>query len=83
MESSTIYIAIGIISLGVIALLVAQMRQKGSVKKQLTPLAGLAFGFVLAGILFGEERIIGYTLLGAGVLLAVIDMVMKLRQGAS
>lgn len=82
MESSTIYIAIGIISLGVIALLVVQKRQEGSVRKQLTPLAGLAFGFVLAGILFGEERIVGYSLLGAGVLLAVIDMIMKLRRGA-
>jgi hypothetical protein len=34
----------------------------------------LALGFVLAGILFGIERLIGYGLMDIGVLLAVIDI---------
>jgi hypothetical protein len=34
-------------------------------------------GFVLAGILFGENRLVGYALLGIGVILAVIDIVRK------
>lgn len=34
----------------------------------------LALGFVLAGILFGIERLIGCGLMETGVLLAVIDI---------
>jgi hypothetical protein len=38
-------------------------------------LASLAFGFVVAGIVFGNDnRLIGYGLMGIGVLLAVLDI---------
>jgi hypothetical protein len=40
-------------------------------------MAGLAFGFIMAGLFFGEKRSIGYSLLGVGVLLAVIDIVKR------
>jgi hypothetical protein len=43
-------------------------------KNSLTPLAGLAFGLILAGILFGENRYLGYGLMGVGVVIAVIDI---------
>ena len=46
-------------------------------ENRLTPMAGLAFGFVLAGILFGDDRLIGYGLMGVGVILAVIDIVKR------
>ena len=46
----------------------------------LSLLSSLAFGFVLAGILFGDERQIGYILLGIGMLLAVIDIFMQRRK---
>jgi hypothetical protein len=46
-------------------------------KQNLTPLAGLAFGFILAGLFCGEERLIGYSLLGIGVVLAIIDIIRK------
>ncbi len=45
----------------------------------MTPLTGLAFGFILAGIIFGDDRLIGYSLLGIGVILAVIDIFKKLK----
>ena len=73
MNISQIYIAVSIITLAIVALIVFSVvwRQK---EKRLSPLVGLAFGFVLAGILFGEDRFIGYSLLGVGVILSVIDM---------
>ena len=40
---------------------------------RLTPLAGLALGFVVAGIAFGDNRFISYSLFAVGVILAVID----------
>ena len=79
MEPSQIYIAVAIIVLALIALaLFFIARKKGSYK--LTPLAGIAFGFVIAGIIFGENRLIGYSLLGIGVTLAIIDVIMKSRE---
>ena len=78
MNSSQIYIAISIIVLAAIALLVIFLG-KSKKENRLTPLAGLAFGFILAGIIFGDNRLIGYSLLGIGVIIAVIDMLKKLK----
>ena len=78
MNISQIYIAVLIVVLAIIALLVFFVSKNKSDKK-LTPLAGLAFGFILAGIIFGEDRLIGYSLMGVGVILAIIDIVKKLK----
>lgn len=73
MNTSQIFIALSIAVLASIALLLffVGKSKKGN---RLTPLAGLAFGFVLAGIVFGDDRLIGYSLLGIGVILSVIDI---------
>lgn len=76
MNISQIYILVSIIVLAAIAILVFFV-SKNKEEKKLTPLAGLAFGFVLAGIIFGDDRLIGYGLMGVGVLLAIVDMVRK------
>jgi asparagine N-glycosylation enzyme membrane subunit Stt3 len=78
MNPSQIYIAISIVVLAIIALLVFFVN-KDKKDKKLTPLAGLAFGFILAGIIFGEDRLIGYSLIGVGVVLAIIDIIKKLK----
>ncbi|MDD3170347.1 MAG: LPXTG cell wall anchor domain-containing protein [Candidatus Pacebacteria bacterium] len=77
MTSPQIYILIGIIALaGIMAVLVLT---KKKMNKPLTPLSGLAFGFIIAGMIFGENRLVGYGLMGFGVALAVVDMVRKLK----
>lgn len=73
MNISQIYILVAIVILAVIAILVFFVNQDKR-EKRLTPLAGLAFGFTLAGLIFGENRWIGYGLMGIGVLLAVVDI---------
>lgn len=78
MNTSQIWIAISIVVLAVVALFVFFVRRDRK-ENRLTPLAGLAFGFVLAGILFGDDRLIGYGLMGVGVILAVIDMFKRSR----
>ncbi len=78
MNTSQIYIAISIVVLAAIALLVIFLG-KSRKENRLTPLAGLAFGFILAGIIFGDNRLIGYSLLGIGVIIAVIDIFIKLK----
>jgi hypothetical protein len=39
----------------------------------------LAFPLIIAGIVFGENRFIGYGLIGAGILLAFIDIIIRYR----
>ena len=72
------YILLGIVVLAVIALLVFYVN-KGKKKEGMSKLAGIAFGFVIAGIIFSEDRMIGYGLMGVGIVLAVIDIILKSR----
>ena len=78
MESSQIYI---LISIGVLLaiFLVLFFLRKNKKQKRMTLLASLAFAFVIAGIVFGDNRVIGYSLIGTGVLLAIIDAVRKMK----
>jgi hypothetical protein len=78
MNTSQTYIAFSIAVLAAIALLVI-FKGKSRKENRLTPLAGLAFGFVLAGILFADDRLIAYSLFGIGVVLAVFDIFKKLK----
>jgi hypothetical protein len=73
-----IYIAL---SIGVLAVIVVLVFLLGKSRKEnrLTPLASLAFAFTMAGIIFGENRLVGYSLLGVGLILAVIDILNKSR----
>jgi hypothetical protein len=75
---TTSYLAIGVAVL--LALLVMVFLQGGKAgAKKLTPMAGLAFAFVIAGIVFGEARLLGYMLLTIGVILAMGDIAQKSR----
>ena len=78
MEASQIYILISVIVLLIIAILVIFVKKKK--QKRLTPLSGLAFVFVLSGIVFGDGGLVGYGLISIGVLLALIDIVKKSRK---
>lgn len=79
MSSSQTYIGISILIMVAIAVLVFVVK-RGRDTKKLTPLTELAFGFVLAGLLFGGYRAFGYFLLAAGVALAACDMVRFRRR---
>lgn len=80
MELSQIYVLIGIIALAIIAIVLFFVRKDRRGRK-LTPLASLSLAFVLAGIIFGDNRLIGYSLIGIGLILAVIDMIKKIKKG--
>ncbi len=78
MNTSQIYILISVVVLAIIALLVSFVGKERKGRK-LTPLVGLAFAFILAGVLFSDDRLIGYNLIGVGVVLAIIDIIKKLK----
>ncbi len=78
------YIAVSVAGLAIIAVLVFFI-SKNKKEKGLSTLASLSFLFIILGIIFGDDRIISYSLMGFGLLLAVIDIVRKLKrkEGAS
>jgi 1,4-dihydroxy-2-naphthoate octaprenyltransferase len=78
MNASQIYILISIIALAIIAIVVILGRKKE--QKPFSKLATFAFVFIMAGIIFGDDRLIGYSLIGVGVVLAIIDIVKKLKK---
>ncbi len=71
MNTLQIYIIISIAALVSVVILFLAARKKG---KKLTPWVGFAWALVLAGIIFSEDRLIGYSLIGVGVALAVINI---------
>ena len=75
MEASQIYITIAILSFLAIALIFFLV--KGRKHKKASPLTYLAFLFVILGIIFGDNRYIGYGLMGVGIVIAVIDIILK------
>ena len=80
MEATQIYIIIAIIILAIIVALVFFLK-KNKREAKLTPLAALAFAFVFAGIIFiGEGRVVSYSLMGIGVIIAIIDIILKLKK---
>jgi hypothetical protein len=79
MSTSVAYIAVGIAVLAIASLLFFVVGRSKR-EKRLSPLAGLAFALIFAGIFFGDNRLIGYSLLGVGVILAIIDIVNQSRK---
>jgi len=73
------YIAIAIGSLAIIVALML-FTKKAKSETKLSPLAGLAFAFVIAGIFFSESRLIGYSLMGIGVVIALFDIAKKSKK---
>lgn len=79
MESSTVFIVISILALALIVIILFTIQQQTK-RNKLTPLASLAFAFVLAGIIFSDEKIVGYGLIGAGVILSIIDIIKNTKK---
>jgi len=75
-----VWIAISITALVVIMVLLLISRRKE--KQLLNPsnLLILGMSFMVLGIIFGDERLIGYSFIGVGVLLSVIDAIRNRKQ---
>lgn len=79
MTATVTFITISIVVLAMISMGFFLMRGKQA-EARITPLASLAFGFVIAGIIFGEDRRVGYSLIAIGIILAVADAFNQIRQ---
>ena len=73
-----LWIAISIIALVVIVVLLLIAR--GKQYRKPSNLAILGMSLVVLGIIFGDDRLIGYSFIGVGVLLSVIDAIRNRKQ---
>ena len=73
---SLLYIILAI----VVLLVILSFRHKTTRRKPFSGLAGLAFAFILAGIIFGEERELGYSLMAIGAILAIVDIIDRSKR---
>ena len=53
---------------------------KNSKTKRLSILSSIAFGFMIAGIVFSENRFISYGLFVIGIILSIVDAYMKSKK---
>jgi hypothetical protein len=67
------FVAIAICVLAAVAFLVAKVGGGGK-RRPVSPLAKFALFLIIAGMVLGESRLVGYVLIGSGVVLALIDM---------
>jgi hypothetical protein len=75
-----VWIAISIAALIVIMVLLLISRRKGNQLLNPSNLLILGMSLVVLGIIFGDERVIGYSFIGVGVLLSVIDAIRNRKQ---
>ncbi|OHD20331.1 MAG: hypothetical protein A2Y38_22650 [Spirochaetes bacterium GWB1_59_5] len=73
-----VYIAIFIALLAIIASVLV-IKRKTWKRVPLRPLSGLALLFIIAGIVFGRFRLLGYGFVSVGAVLAIVDAVRKAR----
>jgi hypothetical protein len=74
------YVAVAVVVLAVLAILFLIVGRGGGQRRP-TPLAGLAVTCVVCGIVFAEEKVLGYAFFLVGILLAINDAVRRSREG--
>lgn len=74
------YILVAIVLLDVVITCVVFFVDKQRSENRLTPLTSVAVALVLTGMLIGGGSLLGYALVGAGVLLALADMLNIARR---
>jgi hypothetical protein len=75
MTPSQIYVVVVILFLALIFISIQKSKPK-----RLSVLASIAFGFIVAGIVFGENRSISYSMLAIGIILSAADAYMKSKK---
>ncbi|MBU0592027.1 MAG: hypothetical protein ABIJ34_09100 [archaeon] len=86
MELSQAYILMAIVALAIIVAGLFFINKNKKIElTPMTPLGGIAFvlvmfAFVIAGIAFDGDVLVGYSLMVAGIILAVADTILKMKK---
>ncbi len=79
MNSSQIYVAIAIAALAAVAITLFVIR-RDKPREKLSKLGAFALLLVIAGVIFSPNRPLGYGLMTIGGILAVVDIIKKLKK---
>jgi hypothetical protein len=77
MEATFIFMAVLI---GVFALLTAIGYIKRNREKRITPAALVALALITIGIFLGDIKMIGYSMIGAGMILFIFEMIREYKK---
>ena len=80
MDAPFVFVVVSVLVL--LALVAILVLRRGSFGQRLSPLASLALAFVISGIVFGDNRVLGYGLFAVAVAISVVDIVLR-RRGAA
>ncbi len=76
-----ITVLVATLIIGLFVFMIIRKKRSGDKRSSaMTPLNSAAFICVFIGITFGDERWLGYGFIGLGMVLAIIDMVTRLRK---
>ncbi len=78
MADAQVWALVAVVALGFLVGMALRRFRTGT-RSLLTPLEGMGITLILAGFFFYTERWLGYGLITAGVLLAVVDAVRRSR----
>lgn len=77
MMPSQIFVAAVIVILFFVMVFIGN---KNSKTKRLSILSSIAFGFIVAGVVFGDNRLISYSLFAIGIILSIVDAYIKSKK---
>jgi hypothetical protein len=75
---TAIFTTIAITCLMVIPILFLASHRKRGIR--LSRLAALAFAFIIGGLFLSRKELVGFSLLGVGLALAIIDIIKRRKQ---
>jgi len=78
-DASILFIVLSLIILVIIGILLI-IAWKKKKEQHLSPLSLMGMVFIILGIVFGSDRLIGYSFLGAGVIVSVFDVVKNRKK---
>ena len=78
-DASLPFIVLSVIILIIIGVLFIIAKKKNE-KQQFSQLTMLGMVFIIFGIVFGSDRLFGYSFLGVGVIVSVFDVVKNLKR---
>ena len=73
-----VWIAVAVVAL--VAIVALLLIGRGKQYKKPSNLAILGMSIVVLGIIFGDSRTVGYSFIGVGVLISVVDVIRNRRQ---
>ena len=74
-------VAAAVIGLGLFAMAFMWRNRAGKGFSGDDTLQALGMTLVILGIVFGDDRLVGYSFIGVGVLLSAVSLVIRRRQG--